>query len=83
MLAAHAQPVPRTYREAVLNLAAIPGYDAEDCATVAAFTRLRNIPAHEYLDIRWPGITDFVSGAVPAIRRLACTTRDLAPAGER
>jgi uncharacterized protein YutE (UPF0331/DUF86 family)/predicted nucleotidyltransferase len=75
LAASNRMPVPQTYGETLLRLSALPGFEASDCESMAAFSRLRNLLAHEYLDIRFPRMADFVRTAPSIYHRLAETTR--------
>jgi predicted nucleotidyltransferase/uncharacterized protein YutE (UPF0331/DUF86 family) len=75
LAASNRMPVPQTYGETLLRLSTLPGFDAADCESMAIFSRLRNLLAHEYLDIRFPLIDNFVRTAPAIYRRLAETTR--------
>ena len=77
LVASRGAPVPQTYRETLLRLSAFPGYGEKDCEALAAFSRLRNLLAHEYLDIRYPLIEDFATTALPIFRRLVETTKKM------
>ena len=71
LLASRRQPIPQTYRESLLRLATIPGFEAADCEALASFARLRNLLAHEYLDLRYPALEKFVGSGPAAYRALA------------
>jgi len=54
-------PIPPTYKEYFLQLQAISGFLDESVAEdLAGWARLRNILAHQYLDIRWQRIREFL-----------------------
>ncbi len=60
LVAASAGPVPQSYAEAlrgVGDLRMVPGELAERLAGLAT---LRNALAHEYLDLKWPSIQQFI-----------------------
>ncbi len=56
-------PVPNTYREVVLSLAAARVLEEPLAKGLGTMIRLRNIVAHEYLDIRWTTLRRFVEEA--------------------
>ena len=60
ILASEPARMPRSYREAVENLGSLAGFDEKICDDLADFTRLRNMLAHEYLDLRFSRIRDFI-----------------------
>ena len=65
IIASRKQPVPQTYREMLLRLGTVNFIDQDSSEKLASFSRLRNILAHEYLDIRYPQIKKFLEGALP------------------
>ncbi|MCZ7627470.1 MAG: hypothetical protein C3F12_14020 [Candidatus Methylomirabilota bacterium] len=61
LLVSEGRPIPPTYKEYFLQLPAISGFLDEPVAEdLAEWARLRNILAHEYLDIRWQRIREFL-----------------------
>lgn len=52
--------LPETYREIVFSLSLIRGFDKEKIEELSQWVRLRNIIAHEYLDVRWASIERFI-----------------------
>lgn len=52
--------VPDTYRDYFFSLSAKDFITTEIADTLAEGVRLRNILAHQYLDIRWKRIEDFL-----------------------
>ena len=63
IIASRRQPVPQTYREILLRLETVDTIEDSTAAALSGFSRLRNILAHEYLDIRFPQIRDFLENA--------------------
>ncbi len=59
VLASSGLPMPQTYRETLASLAAVSQFESV-AAALARFTRLRNLLAHEYLDLRFPEIRKVV-----------------------
>lgn len=60
ILAAGDLSIPDTYKEAMIQMGAA-GFLSEDLAQqLAEMTRLRNILAHQYLDIRWASLQNFI-----------------------
>jgi uncharacterized protein YutE (UPF0331/DUF86 family) len=59
--------IPETYREAFLTLGRLSLISANNAAQMAEFSRLRNVLAHQYLDIRWEVISEFLKTGIPAI----------------
>ena len=47
----------------------IEGFDKEETKKLAEWVKLRNIVAHEYLDIRWASIKKFVQESEPSYKK--------------
>ena len=60
LLASNHGHVPATYRESLQNLSLFDGFSNKTAEDLARFSRLRNILAHEYLDIRYREIEAFL-----------------------
>ena len=58
-----------TYKETVTSLSLVSGFDKKDINAVSEWVRLRNIIAHEYLDIRWASIKKFINETEPLYTR--------------
>ncbi|MGB9797494.1 MAG: type VII toxin-antitoxin system HepT family RNase toxin [bacterium] len=58
-----------TYREMILRLSLVEGFPREDIQELARWVPLRNIIAHEYLDIRWSSIRRFIAESEQAYKR--------------
>ena len=71
VLASQGQRIPQTYRETLLRLSILPGFDIHAVEKMAEYTSLRNLLAHEYLDITYPRIKAFSEEAPQAYRCLA------------
>ena len=70
--------MPNSYREIVLRLADLEILDRDLAGKIAEYAALRSILAHQYLDLRWEKIRDFLDTApanVPAF--LAAVGRKL------
>jgi uncharacterized protein YutE (UPF0331/DUF86 family) len=67
ILAGENAEVPETYREAFLMLGRLKFISEDNAGEMAGFSRLRNVLAHQYLDIRWEVIHDFLKNGIPAI----------------
>jgi uncharacterized protein YutE (UPF0331/DUF86 family)/predicted nucleotidyltransferase len=63
ILASERSRMPRTYRETVERLGAVDVFDPAVCEELAEFARLRNMLAHEYLDLRFSRIREFIDQA--------------------
>ena len=60
ILASEKKHIPQTYRETVENLGMVEGFNSDIMKRLASHTKLRNILAHEYLDIKFIHITGFL-----------------------
>ena len=70
VLASEKKRIPQTYREILRELSLINDFDQEAAEKLAQFAKLRNILAHEYLDIRFVQIKKFIQESEPAYRQL-------------
>jgi len=66
ILASEKKGMPRTYEQALLNFGFFIRLKEEEADELSTFARLRNILAHEYLDITYGSIKKFIN-ASPAI----------------
>lgn len=53
-------PLPETYRDTLKNLDAVGGFKKGLGERISEWARLRNVLAHQYLDIRWESIRYFL-----------------------
>lgn len=60
ILASQKLPIPPSYREVLRMLHTLPGFPPELAGKLSTWAELRNILAHEYLDIRWKRIEEFI-----------------------
>jgi uncharacterized protein YutE (UPF0331/DUF86 family) len=67
ILASENVDIPETYREAFLILGKLAFITPENASQMAEFSRLRNVLAHQYLDIRWEVIKEFLKTGIPVI----------------
>jgi len=67
VLAARDLPIPESYRQSVEQMGVIGVLEPTLAGTVAEFTRLRHVLAHQYLDIRWQSLRNFIREAPPAM----------------
>ena len=70
LLASERSRIPRTYREILEELSLLSGFDAETAKMLGRFAKLRNILAHEYIDIRFNQIQAFIRYSWPAYKTL-------------
>lgn len=62
--------IPQTYKEILKELGATQHFDEEFGENISQWAALRNILAHEYLDVRWNSIKKFIQSAEPVYKRL-------------
>lgn len=65
LLASEKRPLPQTYKSILQELAFISGFDQNIATALADFTHMRNILAHEYLDIRFSLLSKFITTSAP------------------
>ena len=65
VLASQKVRAPDKYREILKSLSFLNGFDKEIADKLGEFARLRNIITHEYLDIRWRQIQEFIKTSKP------------------
>lgn len=70
ILAAEQKKIPESYKKTLQLLAILPGFDEKTAYKLAKFSPLRNILAHEYLDIRFQKIQQFLQEAEPIYKSL-------------
>jgi uncharacterized protein YutE (UPF0331/DUF86 family) len=70
ILASEKKRIPRTYEESLLEFAAVAGLTKNQAKRLAAFARLRNILAHEYLDILHSNIQNLIAAAPPLYKKI-------------
>ncbi|MBI1987423.1 MAG: DUF86 domain-containing protein [Nitrospinae bacterium] len=80
LLAGEDVEVPATYREAFEKLGE-KGLLAEEVAgQIADLVRLRNVLAHQYLDLKWETIHKFIEKGPQAIREFGRSINERIPA---
>jgi len=72
LLASHKQRMPQTYREVLLELSCIDEFEEAIAEKLSGFAKLRNILAHEYLDVRYKHIHRFIEEAHGPYEDLLC-----------
>lgn len=65
ILAGEKRPIPSSYRELLRSIGLLSDFPKDLAEQLANWADLRNILAHEYLDIRWKRIEDFVRRSEP------------------
>jgi len=62
--------IPQTYREILHGLGKTKYFDSKFGERISKWSKLRNILAHEYLDIKWDVIKEFIDGSEPDYKHL-------------
>lgn len=70
VLASEKQKIPSSYKEILRNISLVTDFPKEMGEQLADWTGLRNILAHEYLDIRWKRIEMFIQKSQPLFGKL-------------
>ncbi len=70
LLASRKKRMPQTYRDVLRELSLIEGFSKGAADKLAQFAKLRNILAHEYLDIRFAHIKMFIDDSEAAYKKL-------------
>lgn len=70
VLASRKKRMPQTYRDVLRELSLIKGFSKDTADKLAQFAKLRNILAHEYLDIRFTHIKRFIENSETAYKKL-------------
>ncbi len=65
ILASESLSLPDTYKEIVISVSLVPGFDKENMERISERVKLINIITHEYLDIRWNSIKRFIQETEP------------------
>jgi len=69
VLASKRKPLPDTYRKIFLETSSILGFGKKFRERFSDWVLLRNIIAHEYLEILWDRIQDFLKNAKPYLEK--------------
>ncbi len=67
--------IPTSYKGILKELGATKYFDETFGETISQWASLRNILAHEYLDVRWRPINQFIQTAEPIYRQLIATIK--------
>jgi uncharacterized protein YutE (UPF0331/DUF86 family) len=74
VLASQRMPMPQTYRETLASLGAVSAF-ADFSDELASFAAVRNLLAHEYLNLRFPELQRIVDRAQSLYGELVNATR--------
>jgi uncharacterized protein YutE (UPF0331/DUF86 family) len=70
ILSAEGISIPETYRETLLGLGGTKYFNERFGRDISRWSYLRNIVAHQYLDIRWDSIKKFIAESQPVYSKL-------------
>lgn len=70
ILATEDKRIPASYKGILKELGITEHFDETFAENISRWAVLRNILAHEYLDIRWTTIKEFIQAAEPVYRTL-------------
>lgn len=70
VLASEKKRIPQTYREILWEMSLFSDFPQETAESLAKFAKMRNILAHEYLDIRFRQIRQFIDESENSYRKL-------------
>ena len=69
ILASEKRLMPKTYEEALRDFGILSGLTGDESKRFARFAHLRNILAHEYLEILYESIREFIKDAPPLYKK--------------
>src|SRR3989344_4350919 len=72
ILASEKKQVPETYRLIIENLGTVDNFDQSVATLLSGFSKMRNLLAHEYLDIRFAQIKKFTQESEDSYKYLIC-----------
>jgi len=76
ILAGEDLELPDTYREIFVKLGDSGLIDAQHAGCLSDLVRLRNILAHQYLDIKWDMLKDFIEQGSKEVKRFLEITKN-------
>ena len=76
ILASEKKEMPKTYEDVLSKFAVLAGLDEQETGVVAGFARLRNILAHEYLDILYQRIASFIDQFPPLYIKISAFLKE-------
>lgn len=68
LLASSKKPIPDTYRETLRRAVWMLNLKEECAVCFERWAKLRNVLAHEYLDVKWKRIKDFIQKSEPYLK---------------
>ncbi len=76
ILASEKKLIPNTYKTILENLIEVDSFDLEKAKALGKFAKIRNILAHEYLDLRFNRIREFLAESEASYSYLANFSRN-------
>lgn len=70
VLASEKKMMPKTYEEALRNFGILAGLTEEDAKKLSRFANIRNILAHEYLEVLYGRIQHFIKESPPLYQKV-------------
>ena len=77
LLASQNRPIPDSYKEILYSIGLVGDFNEEFGRRLSKWATLRNIVVHEYLDIRWKTIKEFIKESEPVYRQLILGIRKI------
>ena len=77
ILSSEKKEIPQTYREILQKLGLLNGFDGEVAERLSRFAKLRNVLAHEYLDLRFAQLKKFVNESESDYKKLIAFSKEL------
>jgi len=76
ILASEGKLIPASYKSILENLIEVGNFDLETAKKLGNFAKLRNILAHQYLDLRFKEISSFRANSKPSYEYLLSFAKD-------
>lgn len=76
ILASEKKLIPNTYKTILENLIEVDNFDLENAKALGKFAKIRNILAHEYLDLRFNKIREFLADSEQCYNYLVKFSKD-------
>jgi len=77
LLASEKRAIPETYKAILEGMTVLPDFGEDTAKGLAQFSKMRNLLAHEYLDIRFSMLKKFVDESEPIYARLIKFAKDI------
>ncbi|MDD3725964.1 MAG: DUF86 domain-containing protein [Candidatus Ratteibacteria bacterium] len=76
ILASEKKEMPKSYKECLFNIGIFFGFSEDEAKKLSELAYLRNILAHEYLDILYQEIKNFLITILPVIEKIVPLLKD-------